>query len=247
MVLLVAKRGPLRKAIRHLFRKNGLNVATVTPAHSDLFGRALEQRVMVYLPSSSLLRGKLAPRPDLERLQRVLRATNAPGVRTLVAVVPQGGAYAIEVDAIQRFGTPYVIVEAPPLLEEIGAELAADTVRALWLPERGATPATSAQAVAREVMAASFTKWQGRVVPTACELYGPAELAREAARLVGVELRVRSTWTWLYRLFAIARSWLGSRVPAAQALAECLFPELVPGSKRKALPAHDGDLAAPAA
>lgn len=243
MVLLVAEHGPLRKAIRHQFRRNGGEVVTAAPSHSDLFGQALAQHSVVYVASGSLLAGKLDPQPDPERIERVLRATNAPGVRTLVAVLPQGGAYTVETEAIQRFGTPYVIVEAPPLLEEIGAALAADTARTLWLPVQGKTPATPAKLVAREVLAATATEWQGRIVRAASKLYNPTELARAATRKVGAEVRIRSIWAWLYRLLAIARNWLGARVPTAQALAERLFPNLAPGSKRKALPAPNRDCA----
>jgi hypothetical protein len=204
------------------------------PSDPDLFQRALGHHAMLYVPAASILDQKLDPEPDVDRIRAVLGASNAPGVRVLVAVLPEG--YEAEIDAIRRFGTPYVILVAPPLLEEVAQAMAAEAGKTLWLPERGRVTLAAAEAVAREAIAAIDSERQGRVIPVQGEALGPKSLLERAAATGGIRLRIRRISAWLYRWFGKLRRWLGGPVPASRALVERLFPELGPDSRPRALP-----------
>jgi hypothetical protein len=234
MALLVAEPGPLAQALEQQLAERDRSLAIARPRDPDLFQRALGHRVIVYVPAASLLAEKLDPEPDVERIRSVLGASNAPGVRVLVAVLPEG--YHAEIDAIRRFGTPYVILESPPLLEELARAMTAEAGHTLWLPQRGRATFAKAEAVAREAIGAMDTEWQGRIVPVGGEVFGPKTLLERAAAAAGIRLRVRRISAWLYRWLGRLRRWLGSPVPASRALVDRLFPELGSPTRPRALP-----------
>jgi hypothetical protein len=234
MVLLVAEPGPLATALEQQLSRRDGPFGVARPRDPDLFQRALGHRAIVYVPAASILAQKLDPEPDVGRIRSVLGASNAPGVRVLVAVLPEG--YHAEIDAIRRFGTPYVILEAPPLLEEVAQAMTAEAGHTLWLPQRGRATFGTAEAVAREAIAAIDTEWQGRVVPVTGDVLGPKTLLERAAAVAGIRLRIRRISAWLYRWLGRLRRWFGSPVPTSRALVERLFPELGSPARPRALP-----------
>jgi hypothetical protein len=234
VALLVGVAGPLISALQRELERSDGSSEVAPSSDPDLFQRALGHHAILYVPAESILDQKLDPEPDVDRIRAVLGASNAPGVRVLVAVLPEG--YETEIDAIRRFGTPYVILQTPPLLEEIAQAMRAEAGRTLWLPERGQVRAARAEAVAREAIAAIDSEWQGRVIPVEGEALGPNTLLERAAATAGIRLRTHRISVWLYRWFGKLRRWLGGPVPASRALVERLFPELGPGSRPRALP-----------
>ena len=234
MSLLVGEAGPLTRALQEQLERSEGSLAIARPSDPDLFQRALGHRAILYVPASSILARKLDPEPDPGRIRAVLGASNAPGVRVLVAVLPEG--YEAEIDAIRRFGTPYVILEAPPLLEEVAQAMAAEAGKTLWLPQRGRLMSAQAEAVAREAVGAIDSQWQGRVIPIRGQELGPKSLFEQAAAGAGLRLRIHRISASLFRWFGRLRRWLGGPVPASRALVERLFPELGSDSRPRALP-----------
>jgi hypothetical protein len=84
---------------------------------SMLAGAAIQ--CVVDAPAARLLDGFLDPQPDPARMRRALGAASAPGVGSIVVVVPIGRAYDTEIDVLRRHGKPFVIVESPLLFEEV--------------------------------------------------------------------------------------------------------------------------------
>jgi hypothetical protein len=236
MVLLVADRGPLRTAIERELSQSTEGAVLARSTDTDLFQRALGQRAIIYVVSASLLEGKLDPEPSTARVGRILSASTAPGVRILVAVVPCGGGFEPEIMAIRRFGTPYVIVEGPPLFEELAEVIAADDPKTIWLPAQGHAAMTFAHAVARETRVAIDTEQQGRVVPVTAEALGPVASVRRAAASRALRTRVHRLWLWAYRLAGRIRKRMKSAPPRYRVLLERLFPELGSPSRAPRLP-----------
>ncbi len=234
MALLLAEPGPLKAALEAAL---GGDVAVSSPRDPDLFERALGQNAIVYAPAASLLAEKLEPAPDPERIRSLLSASNASGVRVLVAVLPEGEGYRGEIDAIRHFGTPFVIFTTPPLVEEVALALRSEVGRTLWVPERGSSAFATAAAVAHEAVAAIDTERQGRVIALSSEMLGPAALLGRAAAFGALGLKIRRVSGWLYRFGGLLRRWLGGRIPASRMLLERLFPELDSRPPAKALPA----------
>lgn len=218
-MLLLLDKSPLRRAVRALLRARSLPYTLGNDRAPDLFERALDCDTLVYAPTSNLLAGWLEPRPDPERMRTVLAASCAPGCSTLVVVVPSAAAYEPELDILRRDGKPYVIVEAMPLVEEFGCEIAKAGATPLWLPRSGSVPVTRADAVARAVLDASETEFQGRVHVVPATPHDLATLFRDAARATGAGVRVHAVWPPLHRIMRPVARWVLGTEPPALALA----------------------------
>jgi hypothetical protein len=219
MALVIGEAGVLRDAVVRALTPQG-DVAVTTIEDDDLVSAACGQEAVVYLAGAGLVDAALSPAPSAERARDALRAAHAPGVSLIVAVLPEGDAYREEIDVIERDGTPYVVVEAPPLLEELAGTLY-DGVT-LFVPSEGAVRATDAAGVAAAVRDALVTEEQGRIVSVAVGPLAPKALLRRAAELGSRRVRVISLWKPLYRL---AR-WIGKlfrrRAPVPVVLCERL-------------------------
>lgn len=123
-----------------------------------------------------------------------------------------------ELDVLRRAGKPYVVVSAPPLLEEIGATIAGDA-GTLWIPESGSIEAAHASDVARAVLAASESEYQGRVERVHGDQMDLATLFREAAGTSAREVRVRGVWPPLHRAIRPVARWLRRGEPPGLSLA----------------------------
>jgi len=138
-----------------------------------------------------------APNPDARRAREALRAAHAPGVSLAVFVVPEGDGYREELDVLEQDGTPYMVVAAPALVEELGTTLPKHGT--LLLPRSGSMRAADACAVATAVREALTTEEQGRIVTVGAEA-SPATLFKRAAQLSSLRVRILALWTPLYRL-----------------------------------------------
>lgn len=220
-MLLLLSKSPLRKAIRELLRSEGLACSLARPDADDLFEQAAGCETIIYAPSSTLLDGTLAGTPRPDRMRAVLGAANAPGCSTVVVVVPSTEAYEPELDVLRRAGKPYVVVVAPPLIEEVGARIAGDA-GTLWIPETGAIEGAHASDVARAVLDACESEYQGRVERVRGEQMDLATLFREAADASARKVRVRGVWPPLHRAIRPVARWLRGEEPHALSLASDL-------------------------
>jgi hypothetical protein len=183
MILDLAGDGPLGVAVRAALEKAGVKVRSASYGNDDLFGSACGCRAIVYAPAPNLLTGRLSPSPDVGRMRAVLGATNAPpGVRALVVVVPPG--YDEELDALKRYGVPYVILRAAPLIEELAKDPALQGSGPVWLPRGSKMRIANANAVAAEVVRA-IDDATGATIEAPSETVDAAEAMRRAANLAG--------------------------------------------------------------
>jgi len=237
MALLVVGDGCLRQAISDRLSKEGVGWATAAADSDDLFGDARGHRAIIYAPAASLLEGGQQPQPDTDRTLTVLHAAEAPGVEVVVLVLPQGDGYRPEIDAVARYGKPYVVLRAPLLIEEVAEELRAEPGGSVWLPRLGRVAATRAESVAESVAHATQTEEQGRVVDLPGDEVDAATLVLQAAQRAGIGLRVHALGSWVYRMLRPLLRWLWPRHSAVYQLAARLFPELSDHKPRALLPA----------
>lgn len=181
MILCVSGEGPLKAALVTRLTERGESLRFADLSDDDLFGKALGCRAIVYLPATSLLEGRLRPEPSADRMSKVLGATNAPPrVELLVVVTPPG--YEQEELALRKYGVPYVILHAPPLLEELEAQPALHEPCAVWLPRGRSVAVSTASAVAGEIVRAlGDDSLQGATIDAPCETLDAAEAIRRAA------------------------------------------------------------------
>jgi len=221
-MLLLVEKSPLRKAIRNLLSERGYDHALGNPNTEHLFDKALGCETIIYAPTSSMLFGSLAPEPTPARMRAVVGAANAPGCKSIVVVVPKSGDYEPELDVLRRDGKPYVIVRAPPLVEEVGAELANGDHDSLWIAKGGNVEAAHAKEVAEVVLAAVHSQYHGRVEDVQGAHMDMATLFREAAHVGGSQVRVHSVWPPLHRIVRPVARWFNGGEPAALTLAVTL-------------------------
>jgi hypothetical protein len=229
MVLIVADQGPVSDAVARAAEALG-PVRWASADDEDLWLAAKGCRAIVYIPAPSLLGGRLEPSPDVERVQAVLAASNAPGVEVVVMVVPSRAGYEAEIRAIRKYGAPYVLLEPPVVLEEIGAALTSESHRSIWLPRSGVVPVTSADTLAAAVVAAVDTEEQGRFLPIPAAEVDVAEVFKEAAQTVCPEVKVHAVWPRLHRTVRPIVRWLRGGEPTALSLADRLLPAPAPGA-----------------
>jgi hypothetical protein len=218
MALLTFDAGPLRSAIADQLQAVGSSVKSVTPS-DDWFAAALGAECVVYAPAARLLDGCLDARPDPARMRRALGAASAPGVGSIVVVVPNGRAYDVELDVLRRHGKPFVVVESPLLFEEVADHLCeAD----LWLPRSGRVAACAASAVAKVVASAIAEQPHGRTLAVQGAEMDLATLFRRAADTSTRSVRVHGVPRWLHdAIRPIARLTRGAE-PRTLALADRL-------------------------
>jgi len=150
------------------------------PTDDDLFGKACGCRTIIYLPASSLLDGRLQPKPSADRMRAVLGATNAPGVELLVVATPPG--YEEEELALRKYGCPYVVLRTPPLIEEVAADPALHERCAVWLPRGRNVAVSTASRVADEIARVmGDDSMQGATVDAPSQTMDAAEVLRQAA------------------------------------------------------------------
>jgi hypothetical protein len=239
MVLLVLGEGPLRQAISDELATEGIHYKSASADSEDLFSEAMGQRAILYAPAASLLDGRQNPQASADRAMGVLHAAEAPSVEVVVAVVPEGEAYGVEVQALARYGKPYVVLQAPILIEEVAEALSAERKRSVWLPNLGKLSVARAQAVAAAAVQATRTEQQGRVVAVSGEVVDAATLIRRAAAQAGLTPTVHGLAAWLYRIVRPLLRWLWWRHSAAYDLVARLFPELGEQPPRALLPAPE--------
>jgi hypothetical protein len=222
---VVLEDGRLRQAIvESVGKRDEGKLAVERPGSDDLFSRALGHRAIVYGPAPSLLDGKLDPSPSAARIRGVLRAANAPGVSVVVVVLPEGDGYASELDVLRRDGKPYLVIAAPPLLEEVGDVIASGAPHTLWLPSGGLLRTARVAEVAHAVAEALGAEEQGRIVEVLGEVSPAPTVFRRAAEIGANHVRVRHMTPWLHRLLRPVIRWWYGREPPALALLDRLFP-----------------------
>ncbi len=226
MTLIVTEtEGPLSVAIGRRLDEQAIACEVAPPDDEDLFEKALEQTALVYLPAPRMLDATPRSRPSTERARAVLAAANAPGVEVVVFVLPDGEGYTEEIDLLQRKGVPYVIVVAPPLLEEVGEDLAVERARTLWIPRGGGLEVSTVEQAARAVVDAIDCEEQGGAFPVPRETLDAETLFRRAAELQG-EVRVRGVRPGVFRLVRPIARWVKRGEPAALALCDRLYADL---------------------
>lgn len=218
-MLLLLERSPLRRVLRELAKSRDIPVALGRPGDDALFERALGCDTIVYAPASSLLSGTLEPRPDPGRMRRVIGAAHAPGCSLIVLVVPAAGTYDTELDVLRRSGKPYVVVTAPPLIEELSAEIAKTDAAALWLPRTGNIDVGRAVDLAETVLEASRAENHGGVTAAPSRKADLATLFREAAAESPKPVRVVPVWPPLHRAIRPIARWLRGSEPSVLTLA----------------------------
>ena len=218
MSLLTFDAGPLRSAIADRLRAMGLSVNATAPSE-DWFEAALGAECVVYAPAARLLDGCLDPQPDPARMRRALGASSAPGVGSIVVVVPKGGAYDVEIDMLRRHGKPFVVVESPLLLEEVAAHLHETD---LWLPRSGRVAACAASAVAEMVAVAVAEEPHGRTLAVEAVEMDLATLFRRAADSTARNVHVHGVPRLLHELTRPLARLLRGDEPQALALADRL-------------------------
>jgi hypothetical protein len=237
MALLVVGDGCLRKAITDQLSENDVGWAAAAADREDLFSEAVGHPAIIYGPAASLLDGRQQPRPSVDRIERVLHAAEAPGVEVIVLVLPEGEGYRAEIDAVARYGKPYVVLRAPLLIEEVAEELRAERRGSVWLPRLGQVSVGGATAVAEAVVAATGTDEQGRVIDLPGDEMDAAMLVHRAAERAGIGLRVHALRAWVYRIVRPVLRWLSPRHSIVYRLASRLFPELSDQEPSGLLPA----------
>jgi hypothetical protein len=221
MVLLIAGDGPLGDLIELGLQQAGCSVERHAPDEDGLFDVARGKRAVVYAPCARLLDGTLSPAPDVHRVRRALRAAYAPGVEVLVVVSPRG--YEPEIDIVRRDGTPYVIVESPPLVEDLGSEVRG--ARALVVPRAARMGIAEARVLLEHVVDALHTKRPGRVSQVPAGALTPAAAFARAVESEHPRPRVIAMWAPLYRLMMWLAAFLRlRRHPAAQLTARLVLP-----------------------
>lgn len=219
MALVIADRTLLREAVVRALMDHG-GAAVMEPDHDDPFGAALRHEAIVYIPDSSL--GTEESRSSPERMRAVLRAAHAPAVEVLVMVLPLQG-FEDEVALLRRDGTPYVILRAPMLLEELGGEL--DTGSIVLVPRNSWVRTVGVDAVAQAVVAAIRSEDQGRTVELHGERLGAAAALERAARATGRDVRAVALWAPLLRALRwLARRFGRSEPPVLRALRRFALP-----------------------
>jgi hypothetical protein len=218
MVLCISEAGILRDAIETTLRKKGHPTEVAPPSDDDLFGVALGKKAIVYIAAPRILDGWLAPRADLERLRAAIGAAQAPGIELIVAVFPAGQGYAAEEAALKVEGTPYIILHAPPLSEEIAQEVERDDERTLWVPQGSAVRTCTANELAEAVCAALSDEAQGRTHEVASRPVDWAALVRTAGQSSRRSLRVHSVPPTLFRLARPVARWMKGKEPVALSL-----------------------------
>jgi hypothetical protein len=218
MSLLVFEAGPLRSAIADRLQAMGSSVRVVSPGE-DWFEAALGAGCVVYAPAARLLEGCLDPQPDPARMRRALGASNAPGVGSIVVVVPNGGAYDVELDVLRRHGKPFVIVESPLLFEEVGAHLHETD---LWLPRSGRVAACAANAAAEGVATAVEQEPHGRTLAVEAIEMDLATLFKRAAHGSARNVHVHGVPRFLHDVTRPLARLIRGDEPHALALADRL-------------------------
>lgn len=243
MALIVTEHGgSLSAAICRRLDQQATAYEVAPPDDEDLFEKALQHSALVYLSAPRMLDGALRPRPSVERVQAVLGAAKAPGVEVVVFVLPDGVGYDREKEILKRKGVPYVIVAAPPLLEEISEDLALERARTLWIPRGGELEVATADQAARAVVEAIDCEEQGGEFPVPRETLDAETLFRRAAGLQG-EVRVRGVRPEVFRLVRPIARWVKRGEPAALTLCDQLYAEVTrPGSADPAAATRKGGL-----
>lgn len=218
MVLVASEPGALAKLIKGRLKRAAVPFS-LSRVDEPLFERALGHPVILYVPVTSLLEAALEPKPDPERMRRVLSAANAPGVRRIVAVVPSGGTFASEIEVLRRNGKPYIVIESPLLFEEVAKLCAHD--RSLWLPRAGRVRAASADALITAILAALTSDWDGRLERVPGELCDIATLFEKASELGHGRCDVYPVWEPVHRLVRPIARFFGPE-PRALLIAERL-------------------------
>lgn len=220
MILTIAGKGPLGKAILGALEGIKETAREVEADDPDLFMKALGCHAIVYAPVADLLAGAVTPAPDPERIGGVLKACNAPGVKLLVVVHPRGGAYGAEIEKLVRHGVPFVIVEASPMREELEASFALSEQRSLWLA-RGATASVASSEELSDAVGRALTTdaLQGGSVQAGAT---PVDLAQVARELAGDRVAVHTVPGALDKAARTARRWFGLQDPPLRRLCDAL-------------------------
>lgn len=218
MSVLTFDAGPLRIAIADRLRAMGLSANAAVP-RDDWFEAAMGAECVVYAPAARLLDGLLDPQPDPARMRRALGAASAPGVGSIVVVVPIGRAYDTEIDVLRRHGKPFVIVESPLLFEEVAAHLHESD---LWLPRSGRVAACAATDVAELVATAVAEEPHGRTLTVDAVEMDLATLFRRAADTTAGNVHVHGVPRFLHDVTRPLARWIRGDEPQALALADRL-------------------------
>lgn len=217
MILLIADPSPLTNAVQHALESSGEMVKQGSPSEPDLFMAALNCRALAYLPEPNLLQTSFRCNPD--RMREILRASNAPGVKLLIVVQPQGSSYDAEDSLLRSHGIPYVIVRCPGLIEEFSASMNLRSCPSLWIPRGQSLALSSAAKLEKTVVdALNLDEYQGRTVDCPTEILPLDQALQTAAALQGQKVRVHATSPFLSKLILAVFRLFGRKRPDLPAL-----------------------------
>lgn len=222
MVLLVGEQSALRDEIFRACVQRDMPVEVASVDDEDLFLRAMFQRAVIYLPSTTILEGKLHPAPDPERMGDVLAATSAPGVGVLIVALPSAEGYEPELARLRKHGTPYVLWECPVPIEELGEALGREQARWIWLPLGERIDVSKRTDLVEAVMHGLDTEDQGRLLQVPARHLETTTAFRQAALTARNRVHIRGLRPWLHRLLRPIVRWLRGWEPDALGLYEGL-------------------------
>jgi len=186
MILAIVGNEPLGAAVCRALEEAGESPVLADAADDDLFDRATGCRTVVYAPAARLLEGTLDPAPDQERMRAVLAAANAPGVELVALIRPAAAAWSDEESVLRRSGKPYVVLRAPPLLEEIGTAAQLGAMSSVSVPRNGRARAALVSSVTERLLGAlADDEMQGRCIDIPGEALDAVDLLRRAAATLG--------------------------------------------------------------
>lgn len=216
MLLLMSNEGSFRDALVSALLALGREVETVAPRHEDPLGAALGCRAVIYVAP----RDEHGATQDEPGIEAALAASRAPGVEVLVAVMPASGGDA-ELARLRRDGTPYVVLRAPVLLEELGASMDDDR-RVLLVGSDETMRALGAEALARAVLEAVETEDQGLVTELGQHPVTAQDALSQSAVLAGRQVWVIALWPPLLA----ALRWVARRLRRTPPGARATCPRL---------------------
>jgi len=147
-------------------------------------------------------------------MDQVLRASNAPGVKLLVVVQPEGSSYDVEISSLRAYGIPYVIVRSAALLEEFSSSVNLRSSPSLWIARGQSVSLSSVADLAKTILdALSVDEYQGRTIDSSKLTMSLEQALEKCAALQGVAVHVHATSPFLSKLVSGLLRLFGRRQP----------------------------------
>lgn len=221
MILALCAPGHIATAIGEAAASLGETVRASTSIDDDLFMQALGCRAIVYVAEPRLIDARDIPNAD--RMRAVVRASHAPGVQHVVAVLPQGDAWCEEALPLQKDGVGYTILRSRPLLDELADATNFHAARAVWVPRGKPVDLVPRPALAAAIRDAIVRDdWCGATIDVPSERMEIADAMRRAAEIAGAGVRVHATSPSMSVAMSKLSLWMGLAPPDLQALCDRL-------------------------